>query len=104
MEAAGSGDLHSVPRVELRQAAGLAWVPDGLLQAQPGCRPASVGNPGPEAAGQPGQLATFLPWEVGARQAHPVHLTVAAVLIQIGNGAAILSGGDSWVGSLGLRA
>ncbi|MHB1526319.1 MAG: hypothetical protein ACYCZN_08585 [Candidatus Dormibacteria bacterium] len=55
MEAAGSGDLHSVPRVELRQA-------------------------------------------------HPVHLTVAAVLIQIGNGAAILSGGDSWVGSLGLRA
>ncbi|EQD73246.1 hypothetical protein B1B_03322, partial [mine drainage metagenome] len=89
----------------LRAALGLAWVLDGLLQAQPGMPAGFAGGIlAPAAAGQPGWLATFLHWEMGMWQAHPVHLTAATVLIQIGIGAAILGGGDSWVGKLGLRA
>ncbi len=88
----------------LRAALGTVWILDGLLQAQPGM-PAGFarGILAPAAAGQPGWLATLLHWEMGVWQAHPVHLTVATVLIQIGIGVAILCGGDSWVGRLGLR-
>lgn len=87
----------------LRAALGTVWILDGLLQAQPGM-PAGFarGILAPAAAGQPAWLATLLHWEMAVWQAHPVHLAVATVLIQIGIGVAILSGGDSWVGRLGL--
>jgi hypothetical protein len=87
----------------LRATLGLLWVLDGLLQAQPGM---PAGFPGgilaPVAVGQPPWLQAVLHWEIGIWQAHPVHLAVATVLIQVGIGLAILSGGDSWWGRSAL--
>jgi len=100
---ASRGPLRA--RSFLRVALGAVWILDGLLQAQPGMPAGFAGGIlAPAAAGQPGWLATLLHWEMGVWQAHPVHLTVATVLIQMGIGVAILAGGDSWVGRLGLRS
>ncbi|MHB8393299.1 MAG: hypothetical protein ACYDC5_02080 [Candidatus Dormibacteria bacterium] len=87
----------------LRRCLGAIWILDGLLQAQPGM---PAGLPGgilsPAAAGQPSWLVALLHWETSVWQAHPVHLAVATVLIQVGIGATILGGGNSRLGRLAL--
>jgi hypothetical protein len=89
----------------LRVALGSLWVLDGALQAQPAMpRGFAAGILAPVALGQPGWLAGLLTREEALWRAHPVHLTVATVLIQVGIGVAILAGGSSRLGRLGLWA
>jgi len=99
-----SRSLPSIPaRTFLRCLLGSLWVLDGLLQAQPAM---PAGFPGgilaPVAVGQPGWLHAMLDWEVRLWQVHPVHLAAATVLIQVGIGLAILTGGDTRLGRVGL--
>ena len=105
--AAGEGaPASAAPGVSfLRVALGSLWVLDGVLQAQPAMpRAFAAGILAPAAHGQPGWLAGLLSWEEALWRAHPVHLTVATVLIQVGIGVAILAGGNSRLGRLGLWA
>ncbi|MDA8330110.1 MAG: hypothetical protein M0027_02665 [Candidatus Dormibacteraeota bacterium] len=90
-------------RIFLRCLLGSLWVLDGLLQAQPSM---PAGFPGgilaPVAVGQPVWLQALLHWEIRLWQVHPVHLAAATVLIQVGIGLAILTGGDTRIGRVGL--
>ena len=89
----------------LRVALGSLWVLDGVLQAQPTMpRGFAAGILAPVAQGQPGWLTGLLSTEEAIWRAHPVHFTVATVLIQVGIGVAILTGGNSRLGRLGLWA
>ena len=89
----------------LQVALGSLWVLDGVLQAQPAMpRGFAAGILAPVAHGQPGWLAGLLSWEEALWRAHPVHLTVATALIQVGIGVAVLAGGSSRLGRLGLWA
>ncbi|MGH7643927.1 MAG: SCO family protein [Candidatus Dormibacteria bacterium] len=97
---------HFIPaRVFLRRTIGIIWIIDGLLQAQPAMPGGFAKNVvAPLAAGEPHLLSNLLNWEVYFWQAHPLDLAVATVLVQVGIGAAILAGGDSKLGRVGLWA
>jgi cytochrome oxidase Cu insertion factor (SCO1/SenC/PrrC family) len=98
--------LPAIPaRVFLRRAIGIIWIIDGLLQAQP-AMPGGFAKEivAPAAIGEPHWLANLLNWEVYFWQAHPLDLAVATVFIQVGLGVAILAGGDTALGRLGLWA
>ncbi len=97
---------HSLPaRVFLRRAIGLLWIGAGLLQAQPAMPGGFAKNVlEPLASRQPHVLSNLLNWEAYFWSAHPLDLAVAAVLIQIGLGVAILTGGDSRLGRTALWA
>jgi hypothetical protein len=90
-------------RLFLRRTLGAIWILDGLLQAQPAM---PEGFPteviAPAAVGQPQWLAALLHSEAFFWQAHPLDLAAATVLIQVGIGIAIMAGGESVLGRLGL--
>jgi hypothetical protein len=90
-------------RLLLRRGLGILWIVDGLLQAQPAmanhfAKAVII----PAAKGQPLWLSQLIHLEARLWQAHPLDLAAATVLIQLGIGVAILAGGDSRLGRLGL--
>ncbi|MGH7641845.1 MAG: hypothetical protein ACRENX_02325 [Candidatus Dormibacteria bacterium] len=95
--------LASAARLRLRRGLGLLWILDGLLQAQPlmATRFASLVI-APVVHGQPGWLAQLLHLEIRLWQARPLDLAATSVLVQLGIGVAILAGGDSRLGRIGL--
>lgn len=99
-----STSVPTIPaRVFLRRAIGIIWIIDGLLQAQPAMPGGFAQNiVGGVAQGQPHWLANLLHWEIYFWQAHPLDLSVATVLIQVGIGVGILAGGDTSLGRAAL--
>ncbi len=95
--------LSSRSRIFLRRGLGALWVVDGLLQAQPllATRFGSLVL-APVVHSQPSWLAQVLALEIRLWQARPLDLAAGTVLVQIGIGVAILAGGDSRLGRLGL--
>ncbi|MGC2190750.1 MAG: hypothetical protein WA751_00230 [Candidatus Dormiibacterota bacterium] len=95
--------LGSRARLFLRRGLGTFWIIDGLLQAQPlmATRFASLVI-APVVHGQPSWFAQLLRLEIQLWQARPLDLAVTTVLVQVGLGLAILAGGDTRLGRLGL--
>ncbi|MGC1193986.1 MAG: hypothetical protein WA976_04245 [Candidatus Dormiibacterota bacterium] len=95
--------LSNTARLLLRRGLGVIWIIDGLLQAQPlmATRFASLVI-APAVHGQPSWLAQLLRLEIQLWQARPLDLAATTVLVQVGLGVAILAGGDSRLGRLGL--
>ena len=91
---AGRGEAMAEPawRQLLRIGFGIIWIFDGLLQAQPAM---AVGLPSqviqPAAAASPGWVQHLVNWAGTSWSYHPIQAAAAAVWIQIGIGAWLIT-------------
>ena len=91
---AGRGEAMAEPawRQLLRISFGIIWIFDGLLQAQPAM---TVGLPSqviqPAAAASPGWVQHLVNWAGTSWSYHPIQAGAAAVWIQIGIGAWLIT-------------